>query len=137
MRRVTEKPLLLSDGTLIPEGTRLIVASDRQWDEAYYPEPETFDPYRFLKLRDTPGFKTSAQLAGTSADNLSWGYGKHSCPGRFFAANEIKVLLCHILMKYDIKVVGEKPQVRAFGSTLVADPFATLAIRRRQEKVDF
>ncbi|KAI9038302.1 cytochrome P450 [Aspergillus affinis] len=71
MRRVAEEPLLLSDGTVIPEGSSILVSSERQWDEAYYPDPKTFDPYRFLKLRESPGHKASAQLETTSPDNLS------------------------------------------------------------------
>ena len=34
---------------------------------------------------------------------LPFGLGKHACPGRHFAVNEIKFALHHLLLKYDIK----------------------------------
>jgi cytochrome P450 len=37
-------------------------------------------------------------------ENLTWGYGQHACPGRFFAANEIKLMLARILMDYDLRL---------------------------------
>ncbi|KAK8030950.1 ent-kaurene oxidase [Apiospora arundinis] len=35
---------------------------------------------------------------------MAFGYGKHACPGRFFAANEIKLILAHILLQYDLRM---------------------------------
>lgn len=37
--------------------------------------------------------------------NLGFGYGRHACPGRFFANNEIKLILAKLLLEYDIKMV--------------------------------
>lgn len=31
-----------------------------------------------------------------------FGYGKHACPGRFFAGNELKLILVKMLEKYEI-----------------------------------
>lgn len=35
---------------------------------------------------------------------MSFGFGRHACPGRFFAANEIKLILARMLLDYDIKM---------------------------------
>ena len=40
-----------------------------------------------------------------SLDIQVFGLGKHACPGRFFASNEIKVLLCRIILDYDMKLL--------------------------------
>jgi cytochrome P450 len=32
-----------------------------------------------------------------------FGYGRHACPGRFFAANEIKMMLSRFLLNYEFK----------------------------------
>jgi len=32
-----------------------------------------------------------------------FGYGRHACPGRFFAANELKVIIVKILERFEIK----------------------------------
>jgi cytochrome P450 len=136
MRRLALEDIKLSDGTLIPKGSSLLVSSHKMWDPDVYPNPETFDPYRFLRLRDTPGHETSAQLVSPSPEHLGFGYGKHACPGRFFAANEVKIALCHILLKYDFKLPdGYTPTVRRRGISLSADPSAKLVIRRRQEEI--
>ena len=34
-------------------------------------------------------------------NSLAFGHGKFSCPGRFFAAGQIKLILCVLIMKYD------------------------------------
>ena len=47
---------------------------------------------------------------------LPFGLGKHACPGRQFAVNEIKVALHHLLLKYDIrKDNNEKIRPNLFG----------------------
>ncbi|RYP04548.1 hypothetical protein DL765_010156 [Monosporascus sp. GIB2] len=70
-----------------------------------------FDPYRFHKLRttDTPdpiGYKSREQyqFVSVTKESMVFGLGRHACPGRFFAANEIKLILARILLEYDIKM---------------------------------
>ncbi|KAL1955895.1 hypothetical protein VTO42DRAFT_7968 [Malbranchea cinnamomea] len=136
MRRLTEKDITLSDGTVIPKGTALFVPNSKMWDPTVYPDPHTFDPYRFLKMREMPGRETASHLVSPSPEHMGFGFGKHACPGRFFAANEVKIALCHILLKYDIRLAeGYTPVVRKNGLSLLADPLAKIAIRRRQEEI--
>lgn len=88
-------------------------------------------------MRDTPGQDKQAHLVSTSRDMLGFGHGVHSCPGRFFAANEIKVALCHMLLKYDWKLPGGVvPESSWFGMALSGDQKAKLIIRRRCEELD-
>jgi cytochrome P450 len=137
MHRLAEKTIKLSDGTVIPKNSNLIVSSQQMWDESIYPSPDKFDPYRFLRLRETPGYETSAQFVSPSPEHMGFGFGKHSCPGRFFAANEIKIALCHILLKYDFRLTEEwkNPRPIASGTGLTAEPRATMEIRRRKEEI--
>lgn len=137
MQRLVEKTIKLSDGTTIPKNTLLYVSSERMWDESIYPNPDQFDPYRFLRLRQTPGHEASAQLITPTPEHLGFGLGRHACPGRFFAANEMKVALCHILLKYDIKMAKEwedPPPLRR-EVVLLADPRAEMVIRRREAEI--
>lgn len=137
MRRLAEQNIKLSDGTLIPKGAIISVSSDSMWDPDIYPNPETYDPYRFLKLRETPGNENTAQLVSVTPEHMAFGYGKHACPGRFFASNEVKVALCHIVMKYDLRLATEtKPKVYSNGFTLATNPFGKIQIRRRQEEFE-
>ncbi|KAL3459578.1 cytochrome P450 [Aspergillus heterothallicus] len=137
MRRMAIKPMTLSDGTTVPKNSILFVSCERMWDPSVYPSPEKFDPHRFLKLRDTPGHESSAQLVSPSPEHMGFGLGKHACPGRFFAANELKIALCHILLKYDIRFSEEWKDPKPFGMGLAfsAEPRATMQIRRRREEI--
>lgn len=137
MRRLAIKDIQLADGTQLQKGTSLLVSGEKMWDPQTYPSPETFDPYSFLKLRETPGHETSAQLVSPSPEHLGFGYGRHACPGRFFAANEVKIALCHILLKYDFKLApgSVTPKVKQTGISYNADPTARIAVKRRQEEI--
>ncbi len=108
-----------------------------RYDPAIYKDPDVFDGYRYLRMREVPGKENQAQLVSTSAEALGFGHGMHACPGRFFATNEIKVALCHLLMKYDIKPASNiKPRAMPYGFTLNADKSATILIRRREAEID-
>ncbi|EXJ92197.1 hypothetical protein A1O3_00747 [Capronia epimyces CBS 606.96] len=51
--------------------------------------------------------KAHLQFIATSPTYLGFGHGRHSCPGRFFAANELKLLVAYLLTRYDIQMVVE------------------------------
>jgi len=70
---------------------------------------QTFDPFRFSRIRnandpDPIGYKSPEQyqFVSVSKENLNWGFGRNACPGRFFAANEIKLILASILLDFDL-----------------------------------
>lgn len=134
MQRIAEDTVTLSDGTTIPKGSCTVVASTRMRDPAVYSDPETFDAYRFLKLRQTSDQETYAQATTPSPEHMGWGLGKHACPGRALVVTEIKVALCHILLKYDIKLrEGIRPQPARHGIVFAADGSTEIMIRRRKD----
>ncbi|KAK2601862.1 hypothetical protein QQS21_004548 [Conoideocrella luteorostrata] len=137
MRRLVTKDMELSDGTKLFKGEKIIADAAHMWDSSRYTEAERYDGYRFLRMRETAGQDKHAHLVSTSADHLGFGHGQHACPGRFFAANEVKIALIHLLLKYDWKLAsGLRPQPIAFGMSILPDPEAKLLIRRRQEELD-
>ena len=136
MRCVALEEVKLSDGTILPKGEVVAVSSHRMWDPSVYDEADQFDGYRFYRMREDPSKENAAQLANTSTDQYGFGLGRRSCPGRFFAANEAKIALIHILLKYDWKLsAGQTPQevYRAFG--IRCDPRTTIEVRRRAEEI--
>ncbi|KAG5984138.1 hypothetical protein E4U55_005937 [Claviceps digitariae] len=136
MRRMTTADVKLSDGTVLPKNRLTLVSAHKHWDAASYEQPQQFDGYRFYKMRQIPGKENIAQLVSVSPQHMGFGYGLHACPGRFFASEEIKLVLCHILMKYDIKLVeGTNIEPRKFGLNMTANPSAKLAVRRRNEEI--
>ncbi|KAK3317330.1 cytochrome P450 [Cercophora scortea] len=134
--RYVAKPVTLQDGTRLPAGYFIEaphMAICR--DPLIYPEPDTFNPHRFLHLRQPPhahthtappaGGTTTAkataasaaaehkhQFVSTTPDNLSFGYGRHACPGRFFAAHELKLILAHLILAYDIRLPADAKGLR-------------------------
>ncbi|KAG6061376.1 hypothetical protein E4U16_005094 [Claviceps sp. LM84 group G4] len=136
MRRMTTANIKLADGTVLPKNTLTLVSAHKHWDAESYEQPHRFDGYRFYNLRQVPGKENVAQLVSVSPDHMGFGYGLHACPGRFFASEEIKLVLCHILLKYDFKLVqGTDVEPRRFGLNLNANPTAKLAVRRRKEEI--
>lgn len=81
-------------------------------DPAVFPDAARFDPLRFYRLRTAPGADPSAhQFATVSEDALNFGWGRHACPGRFFAANEIKMVVAAVLLEWDVKMPEVKEGV--------------------------
>ncbi|KAI8235522.1 Cytochrome P450 monooxygenase ATR2 [Colletotrichum sp. SAR 10_99] len=142
--RVVERDITLKDGTLIPQGITVeAIFAPPLFDPVLFPNPQEFDPYRFLKLRrgETPDpnhYKNKEQYTFSHAtkENLAWGYGAHVCPGRYFANNEIKLILARMLLRYDIRMPGGvkevmKPQRGGMGWTPdLRKPIEFRAIRR-------
>jgi cytochrome P450 len=105
------------------------------WSDETYNNAKTFDPYRFVPKDSSK--ETMTYLVNTSPNHLGFGHGMHSCPGRWFASNEVKIALCHLLLKYDWKLVdGKRPEPVAFGMAYMTNPEAKLLIRRRKEELD-
>lgn len=129
MNRIATERVQLSDGTVIPKDDLLIIPATRLWDPTLHAEPATWNPRRFLDIHEN-----SAQLVATSADHITFGHGQHACPGRFFAADEIKTVLILMLARYDFELVGV-PKVLKYGFVLASDPSAKIRIRKREEAI--
>lgn len=136
MQRTAVKPLKLSNGLVIPKGERVWVDVAHMWSAEYYKNPDEFDPYRFMSLRGT-NKEHMAHFVSTSAEHVGFGHGEHACPGRFFAANELKIILCHMILKYEWKLPeGHDPKYIPIGLPLLPNPKARMLFRRRQEEID-
>ncbi len=63
----------------------------------------TFDGSRFLRLRRQAGGDPNAwQFAFVGEHSINFGAGTHACPGRYYVSQEIKLMLAHLLLKYEI-----------------------------------
>lgn len=137
MGRIASERIMLSDGTIIPKGQSILVDSSKMWDSEVHPvSPETWDGYRFVRMRGDPKKQDRAQLVATSAEHIAFGYGMHACPGRFFAANEIKIALIGILLRYDLKLIEYRaPNGFDHGFMCNFDFSAKISVKRREEEI--
>lgn len=100
------KPIVLKDGTTIPSGTILCVPNYvLEQNQGLWSNPGEFDGLRYYNLRQTVAKESFRhQLFECSTDSMSFGYGSHTCPGRFFATNELKLIMAYIIKHFDIEL---------------------------------
>jgi cytochrome P450 len=137
MHRYCTRDVELSDGTVLPRGSRVVVDANYS-DPEIYPEPDRFDAARFVRKREEPGQENAWQFVTTTPAHFTFGHGHHACPGRFFAANELKIALCHLLLKYDWRFVpgeGRHPP-RQMEASSVVHPDTTIQFRHRTPEID-
>ncbi|RDB27628.1 Ent-kaurene oxidase [Hypsizygus marmoreus] len=132
MDRVARTPFTFSDGTYIPAGTTLQVAVQAaHLDDTNYDDPTVFDPFRFVDKTNKVNVGRKVDMTSTHADFVAFGHGRHACPGRFFAANELKLMLAHILMTYDVKLEGEHPKNMWFVTVCIPNTKGEVLFRKR------
>jgi cytochrome P450 len=101
------------DGTTLPAGTCIAICThSAHFSDANYTDPLTFDPLRFVKLKAVNPEKQYG-IISTSGEFLPFGLGRHACPGRYFAASELKLMLAYVVKNYDVKLEqgdGSRPK---------------------------
>ncbi|KAJ6006796.1 hypothetical protein N7451_004740 [Penicillium sp. IBT 35674x] len=139
LQRIALEEVVLPDGLIIPKGTPLLVSGCHMLDASVWPNGDKFDGYRFFNLRqkaDSSTRQASYNFTSTSPDHFGFGHGSQACPGRFFASYMQKILLCHVIMKYDVLVtIPEEGAWFQRGSTHVAHPGLKARVRRRREEI--
>ena len=125
-----------AEGWRAPQGALLGVDMHSiQHDPAIYLDPETYDPFRFLKLSvtaDNVNASGNTGLVSTSDTFLPFSHGRHACPGRFFVAFEMKLILAYIVMNYEIEPLKERPPNTWFGQNIFPSTKATIRVRRKE-----
>jgi len=151
MNRYTLQPFTFSNGVTVPAGNFIACAAlQTHMDEEYYEDAEVFNPWRFSDMRENAGESVKHHMVATGPENINFGHGRHAwyaitelltlgcdlknlaSPGRFFAANELKCMLAHIVVNYDVKFRdGRAPGPIYFGSANIPAP-AKVMFRKRQ-----
>ncbi|RDH31307.1 cytochrome P450 [Aspergillus welwitschiae] len=134
--RILPKSITLSNGVSIPVGSRIAVPSNAMLnDPSRVPgnAPTSFDAFRYSRLREEPENAQRHLFVMTDHNNLAFGYGKFACPGRFYAANEMKMMLALMLICYDIRFPDgcRRPRNFTIDSDMYPDPATRLLIRKR------
>jgi cytochrome P450 len=123
-------------GVHIPKGNIVAVPGKNiATDESFYPDADAYKPFRFAEKRkdeEVEYVKRARQAASiTSAEYLAFGHGKHACPGRFFAASEMKLILGYMVMNYDIEILDKRPPDIFAGVARLPPMAAKIRVRRR------
>jgi cytochrome P450 len=136
LRRVALNDFTFSDGTTIPRGT-LVSASSRSahFNDKVYEDPLKFDGFRFSKMRELEdeGSSNRIGMVSPNQDYIAFGHGRHACPGRYFAACEVKFMFAHIVSTYDVKleIEGVRPPDVFFPNSCVPNQDAKVLFRKR------
>ncbi|RDA85058.1 hypothetical protein CP532_3129 [Ophiocordyceps camponoti-leonardi (nom. inval.)] len=137
--RIVQDPsgITLHDGVHVPHGTHICIPpSSISSDPAVIHQPDVFDSFRYSERRRAkPDQGSRHQHATADKDHLHFGYGTWSCPGRFLASAELKMLLVELLLRYEFRYGdGES---RPVNHTIEEYPYfhveTSLLMRRRRE----
>ena len=131
------------------------------FDEDFYPNASLFDAFRFSRSRKTDQVDDgTASIVGEGANRasaeterqddsqstatrkqeslvttrdtfLGFGHGKLPCPGRHFAAHEMKLILAYIVQNYEVEHLATRPLLKAVMESKVPSESAEIRIRRR------
>ncbi|KAL9099371.1 MAG: hypothetical protein Q9163_005119 [Psora crenata] len=138
-----------SQGTIIGIDMQSI-----QHDADIYTDPDTYDPFRFSRSKEkecVPNTENPADanvgdgsnhleqkntgLVNTSDVFLPFSHGRHACPGRFFVAAEVKMMLSYLLLNYDVEPLASRPPNLWFGTSSVPPTKATIRVRRKEGSI--
>jgi len=132
-RKVTS-PITLSNNTILPHGTSITMpGGPMARDPTYYSHPEAFDGLRFFRP-DDESTNTQQDYTGIEPGNLSWGSGRFTCPGRWYAAVMIKLVLAKLLCEFEIEFPGgqgERPATVRYDTEVHPDMHQKIVLRRR------
>lgn len=134
MQRIARRPFTFSDGTYIPQGTYICAATAAHTNGESYSNPHDFEPFRFVDKTRKENAGCKVDMVSTHADFFAFGHGRHACPGRFFAASELKMMLAHIVMTYDVKFDGDggRPKDAWFIMSCIPNLEAEVLFRKRR-----
>lgn len=96
--------------SVIPKGTLLFMnAAAADYDPKYFPEPQRFEPKRWLN--------DNLKMTDTKLSHFAFGLGSRMCAGSHLAYKEMYVLLIRFLIRFKIKEPID-PSMK-----MVTDPF--------------
>lgn len=127
----------LSDGTSIPPGQNIKMPSGPMArDDANYADAKTFDGDRFLRKIVEGEKQHENEYAGIEPGNLTWGQGRFSCPGRWYASAMNKLLLAKLLFEYEFELTENKsvkPENMIIDVRVLPNMSKEILFRRKQQ----
>lgn len=119
VRQVMVDGLHTDTGLPLPKGALVsFVSQPMHTDPELFPDPNQYDPFRFIKLREADDAVTVEKKDASSTDAegarsphsflstsnlLMFGRGRNSCPGRYLVDFQLKMLISYLFTNYDVK----------------------------------
>ncbi|KAL9111113.1 MAG: hypothetical protein Q9227_004376 [Pyrenula ochraceoflavens] len=152
-----QHPIHLPQGTRV--GVAAFLAHH---NPSNYPSPSTYQPFRFISPSPSPSTEpqpqslpsppsssspspvpdpkeasatpaTTASASSLSSTHyLTFGLGKHACPGRYFAVLLEKLIAAYVLVNYEVEMLEQKPESRWVGEVVLPMRGKGLKVRRRK-----
>ncbi|KAF9879230.1 cytochrome p450 [Colletotrichum karsti] len=135
-QRKVMSDITLANGLRIPKGARIALPTGAiNMDSQFFEDPETFDGFRYYRLRmESEEARKSSQMVTVGKKDLTWGYGRHACPGRYIAEVAMKLLIIEYIVRYDISLpdgIKERPKNIEFEGLVIPDPNWELVFQSR------
>lgn len=130
------------DGLWLPQGCKVAIS-------VVFPQRDScetgdeWQPLRFCIDRAVgvaeakPSVDATAKQTMTvqiSDHFMSFGLGRHACPGRFFAVQTLKLMLGYLVMYYDFEPLVERRKFIEIGDVVIPSPKTVLKVRRRRSE---
>ncbi|KAK2604004.1 hypothetical protein QQS21_003840 [Conoideocrella luteorostrata] len=135
-RKVMSDSCATPDGYHLPKGTIIsFLGQPAQTDSNLLDNALKYDPFRFSRLReDTTKKQKKLNFVTTGPEYLSFGHGRHACPGRFLVDFELKMIISHVLGRYDLDFPPEYEKSRPPNYWLAEVVFPPKDVRIRVRK---
>ncbi|KAL4786385.1 cytochrome P450 [Aspergillus varians] len=143
VRRKAITPFVFSDGLRVEQGDWVCVPQRAMMHDARrYENPDRFDGFRFVRANKqlvTGDHSVRVPepsplgLTDVSIDWPIWGLGNTACPGRFYAATILKLIMVCILERYECRLedAGGR-RSRWWRSSVVPREGTVVLFRRRR-----
>ncbi|KAL1962096.1 hypothetical protein VTN77DRAFT_563 [Rasamsonia byssochlamydoides] len=145
-RRHALQPFTLSDGTHLNVGDWACTPIQAMMqDPELYPEPLQFKGFRFVESKvleqaELSAFKFPQGPSKLTDANINgswhvWGTGRMACPGRYYAAAVMKMMLAQVILHYDCELVDkDAPRWFTWRSSMLPLAKTMVIFRPRQHQ---
>lgn len=141
-----------AEGWHAPKGTYIGTdVHNPMHDPELHPDPESYNAFRFSAPKEQD-HAASGQITGgtgkteslqlknvdlinTSDTFLPFSHGRHACPGRFFVAMELKTILAHMVMNYDVEHLSARPGMKWLNAMRAPDLKGAIKVKRKEGTV--
>ncbi|KAF3062408.1 Ent-kaurene oxidase [Daldinia childiae] len=144
MKRIFQEDYTFKNGLHIPKGmyTAMPIYAIEN-DPAHTSNPETFDGLRNYRLMLEHNISDGSdgdegrkfRFSTPRPTVLNFGYGRHACPGRYFASLVLKILFTRLLTEYEFEFLPGtgRPKNLLAHEFLFTAPWQRMLIRKKEK----